>query len=145
MPKKIRTIGTDAVSTKTLKANLNSMVFEENGGLSQVYIDVSYHEVGGAEVIPTGTEPQIKSKSRFLDIINAYSLSILSTTRIYSPLVDVNNVPIPNAITIKDYIDQKHLNTYSVSVNSNSATSLVIEAILQEIIEIKQANGEYPL
>lgn len=75
--------------------------------------------------------------------------SILSTTRVYSPLVTAQNVPIPNAILISDYLQLKNINAYKNPNDTNLGGSdpawRFIQAVLKEIVLIKQANGELPI
>jgi len=138
----------DAISGKKVKIMLTGVNFDQYGKVASVsYIIKLTDPITDAD-IPVTSEIQDASFYSKEKTFLVNGKSILSTTRVYSPLKDSNGVDIPNAIKISDYLQLKAINTYKNPNDTNlaggDAAWKFIQAVLKEIVLIKQANGELP-
>lgn len=135
--------GTDNVTGKKVHCELMCMKFTAEGSVMSVVYKVTYFESNNTTpaVAPGTSERQKKSIASFTAEYVIGDKIILSTTKVYSPLVDNSEVPIPNAILLSAYLKTKLINAYP-SVAGSSPLSDVIKGIFVEILNIQLANGE---
>lgn len=139
----------DPVTLNKVKVMLTGVSFDQYGKvLSVSYIIKLTNPITDAD-IPVTSEIQ---DAGFFSKEKTFTLNgkaILSTTRVYSPLTTAQGVPIPNAILISDYLQLKNLNAYrnpnATLIGGGDPAWKFIQAVLNEIILIKQTNGELPI
>lgn len=141
-------INNDPVTGDKVKIMLTGMTFDQYGKLNNVsYILKLTNPADDSDLTSTS---EIQGVGFFSKEINfqVAGKSILSTTKVYSPLLDAQGVAIPNAVTIGDYLQTKNINAMTnpnASLLAGSDASYkFVQAMLYEIILIKRANGQLP-
>jgi hypothetical protein len=139
---RVNVTGNDPITGKKVKADLIYITFNQDGGVRNIGYMVSYFENNNiTPAISAGSSERQKKSVQSVEKEFAVSgKSILSTTLVYSPLVDENNVPIPNAILVSEYLRLNPINQFPGVSNSDPLWKLV-EGILKKIIDIELANG----
>lgn len=138
----------DPVTGNKVKVMLTGVRFDQYGKvLSVSYIIKLTNPITDLDIPVTS---EIQDASFYSKEIN-YTVtgkSILSTTRVYSPMVTGLGVVIPDAIMIDDYLQLKNLNAFKnpngTNVAGGDASWRFIQSVLNEIILIKQANAQLP-
>ena len=141
-------LNNDPVTGNKVKVLLTGMTFDQYGKLNNVsYVIKMTNPVDDSDLTSNSEIQGIGFFSKEVNFV-CNGKSILSTTRVYSPLTDNNGVPIPNAVLISDYLQTKAINAYT---NPNASTVAggdpaykFIQAVLNEIVLIKRANGQLP-
>lgn len=136
----------DPVSLNKVKVLLTGVNFDGTGKILTVSYIIKLTNQLDQDILVTSEiqDSNFFSKEKTFTLGNK---AIVTATRVYSPLV--NGVPGPGAAFISDYLQLKAINTFKNPNDSNlaggDASWKFIQAVLKEIVLIKQANGELPL
>lgn len=138
----------DPISGNKVKVLLTGANFDYRGKLVSISYIIKLTNQADQEISPTSEiqDAAFFSKEK---VFFPNGKAILSTTRVYSPLVDGNGVAIPNAILISEYLQMKPINQFKNPNDTNlaggDASWKFLQSVLKEVVLIKQANGELPI
>lgn len=140
---RVNVTGNDAATGKKVKADLIYITTNSDGTISRVGYMLRYFENDNiTPAIPLGpSERQKKLVESVEKTFEVGNKSMLSTTFVYSPLVDGNDVPIPNAILVSTYLKNRQINQFPGVQNADPLWKLN-EGILKQVIDIQMANNE---
>lgn len=138
-------IGNDPVTGKKMKYT-NVEVRFQYGEPIEFIGSISLHEVNDDPALPAGTDSRSKKAvESYMENFQTRGLFIDSVSKLYvAGLTDGNGDPIPNAIALGLYLEQKAINTFPGVAGADPLWQ-GIEGVCKEMVAIRQANGELPV